>query len=370
MADSQKNNHIYEFGVQVLSQTRYSRYENKLLMQIYLHLQKDFNEAITQQSRNLPLSFTPAEESERMRHRKIPLRHLEPRKGHYQRAKDALRSMAQKPISIPYYDHNKRLTYASYPCLFKVEFMIEGKQSYVHLAVPIDMLRLYMSNAMGYHKLDLDEMFQFRQNATRQLYRLYHGLFARGYNRLDPRFVAVNLSSSKGNYSNYSALSYSLLAPAQKEMEEAYMAGTSKLRFNYQPIYAPDTTHGKFPEKISFNFITREDDHPTGERRILLDTSVARIRVTLKYGWGVNEKTVDNICERIKVSMIPEIDDLIEHKQWYVQKRIREGKALVNKAGYIVKALGMYLDAKEAEERMHSEKTLQKYPQGYTGKLF
>ena len=69
-----ENNSIIEFGVQVFSLTKYSSYQRCILMRIYKYTQKDISDAISSQKNDHLIHFTPAEESEQVRHVKIPLK--------------------------------------------------------------------------------------------------------------------------------------------------------------------------------------------------------------------------------------------------------------------------------------------------------
>lgn len=97
-----ENNSIIEFGVQVFSLTKYSSYQRCILMRIYKYTQKDISDAISSQKNDHLIHFTPAEESEQVRHVKIPLKRLEPIKSHYSRLRGALQDMATKLIAIPH----------------------------------------------------------------------------------------------------------------------------------------------------------------------------------------------------------------------------------------------------------------------------
>ena len=91
-----ENNSIIEFGVQVFSLTKYSSYQRCILMRIYKYTQKDISDAISSQKNDHLIHFTSAEESEQVRHVKIPLKRLEPIKSHYSRLRGALQNMATK----------------------------------------------------------------------------------------------------------------------------------------------------------------------------------------------------------------------------------------------------------------------------------
>lgn len=360
---------IYEFAVQALSHTSYTRYENKLLMLIFKYFQQDFKDAITQQTQNHCLTFTPEELTSRVRHRKVELSYLEPRKGHYDRAKLALVSMSQKVITIPYMKAYKALGVVRYPSLFKVNFSYEKSKCMVNLEVSIDLLKHYMSIDLGYHKLDLDEMFSFGNNATQQLCRFYHAYFAMGRNKINVEFLARVLTP-KTIFDSYSTICKNLLEPAKREMDNAYSLGKCDIHFTYTPYYEPGSVQGKMPDKLIFSFFLRSDEHPTGNRLLELNVAQKRYLVLLKQVWGVKPKVAEDLVRRIQVWMLPELDQLAENKQKYVDKMKGSKRPVLNPAGYIVKHIGEFLSQKEKELGKMKEKMEKNDPRGTKGQLF
>lgn len=360
---------IYEFAAQALSLTSYTRYENKLLMLIFKYFQQDFKDAITQQTKNHCLTFTPTELSEGVRCRKVPLRCLEPRKGHYARARQALMSMSQKIITIPYYKSNKTMSVVRYPSLFKVNFTMETSKCIVNLRVSIGLLKYYMNLELGFHPLNIDEMLSFDSNATRQLYRLYYAVFRRGRNRLNPEFIGCILSP-KAAHTCFASICSTLLEPAKKEMDNAYSLGKCDIHFTYTPYYEPNSVHGSFPDKVIFNFFERNDENPSGYRLQELTVAQKRYLVVLKNGWGVKENVAEDIVKRIQVWMLSELDLLIEKKQKHVDYAKNSKHPIANPAGYIVKNIGAFLDEKEKQMGKMKEKMEKNDPKGTKGELF
>lgn len=360
---------IYEFAVQALSHTSYTRYENKLLMLIFKYFQQDFKDAITQQTQNHCLTFTPEELTSRVRHRKVELSYLEPHKGHYDRAKQGLISMSKKVITIPYMKSSKALGVVRYPSLFKVSFSYEKNICMVNLEVSIDLLKHYMSIDLGYHRLNLDTMFSFSYNATQQLWRFYFAYFAMGRNKINVDFLARTLTP-KTIYDSYALICKNLLEPAKREMDNAYSLGMCDLHFTYAPYYESDSVHGKMPDKLIFSFFVRSDEHPTGNRLLELNVAQKRYLVLLKQVWGVKPKVAEDLVRRIQVWMLPELDILVEKKQMYVDKMKDTKHPVLNPAGYIVKHIGEFLTKKEEELGKMKKKMETNDPDGKKGQLF
>lgn len=366
---AEQNTPIYEFAVQALSHTSYTRYENKLLMLIFKYFQQDFKDAINQQLQNHCLTFTPEELTSRVRHRKVELRYLEPRKGHYMRAKQGLISMSKKIITIPYMKSSKTLGLVSYPSLLKVNFTYEKKKCMANLEISIDLLKHYMSIDLGYHRLNLDTMFSFGSNATQQLWRLYFAYFAMGRSKINVEFIARVLTP-KTIYDNYSIICKNLLEPAKREMDNAYKLGKCDIHFTYSPYYEPNSVHGKMPDKLIFSFFERSDEHPTGNRLLELNVAQKRYIVLLKQVWGVKPKVAEDLVKRIQVWMLPELDLMVENKQKYVDKMKVTKRPVLNPAGYIVKHVGEFLALKEKELGKMKKKMERNNPGGTNGQLF
>lgn len=338
---------ILEMGVQCFMLSDYTQYENTLLMRILRCCQEDIHNAITQQRVNNELQFTREECSELVRHRKIAIRLLEPQKGHYGRARIALTDMSKKRILLIAKTQSGKLTYVSFPNLFTVSFSTENQRGYVTLHARIQVLRYFLSTSMGYHRINLDTYFSFRHFSTRQLYRLYYAHFSHGYYKLDPTWIASAFSFG-GKYKSYSNIANNLLSVAEKEMKQAYDKGLCDFYFHYKPDYGVKEESQGMCEKVTFTFICRQDDHPEGERLSQLTGFQCRIKTVLDYLWGVDSKVSEGLCARIRLDMIPDLEDFFKRKQWFASMMKERGTPLRNKAGYIVKKVNEFLQERGA----------------------
>ncbi len=340
---------ILEFGVQTFTLNTYTTYENTLLMRIFMCCQRDISDAITIQTREKQLLFSGPEATEQVRHSRIPLAKLEPNKTHYSRLRHSLKAMSQKKVGIPYYNISGAMQYAWFPQLFTVSFKKEGRRQYVILHTPLDVLRYYLSIAMGYHRLNLSTYFSFNRFATRQAYRFYYAYFARNGKKMKPEFIAQAFSST-GSYPSYAYVKKNLLDPAQQEMRKAFENGTCEIYFRYRAIYDDEDHKGIWSDSVLFTFIHRDDEHPQGEKLRTLNEYQNRTKVVIKTLWGVEESVATALCERIRYTMLPELDEFFKRKTWFADKMEREGKPLRNRGGYMRKSLADFLDEQEGKE--------------------
>lgn len=372
-------NPIYELNVQCLSILHYSQYENRLLMMIHKCLQKDIKEAIKSQlSDEKLMKFTPAEAAEGIRHREIPLSKLEPRKGHYTRAKLALIHMSKQGICIPYYKQKYLITYGYFERFFDVDFYKRGQKIIVKFSFSTSLLHYYLSNAMGYHKLDLDTYFSFKRNATRQMYRLYYGHFALSRRNM-AAITLANLLSQKSDFKCFGDIDKSLIQPAKTEMDSAYYAGKCGFHFDYSVEESNEATtaedeeqkmQGSLMNKFIFSFYTQEDDHPTGTIKEQLDDRQTRLCFSLKHTWGVNENVANDLSQQLKVWMISELDNMLQKKEWFAKKMRNSKHAIRNEAGYIVNELKKFYDKMNHRKENADKKGEKKDPPAPDNTIF
>lgn len=399
-SESSENEHeyIYELNVQSLTITPYTQYQNKLLLRMFVYFQDDIRNAIFEQlQEGGHIRFTPAEMSERMRHREIPLCQLEPNRGHYQRTREELTKMAQLPVYIPYRKWGGKgpVEYAGFARLFAVDFGKKGNKTMVQLRLSTDLLHYYLNASLGYHRLDLTEAMRFRLNATRSMYRLYYGHFA--FAKSHMKVVQLGcLLSKKMNFANCAEIIKTLLHPAKEEMDAAFYAGMSQIHFDYtvrQPDEAPAASKDKREEgneadasqtadeeavaaraslqrMVVLTFYTQEDAHPTGQRKHDLEQFQARLRVTLKHCWGVHEKVAHDISQKVEVWMLPTLDELLARKRDFANKMKDKRTPIRNEAGFIVKQLGKYLEEHTQHKQRMDQKGTKGCPGNANGSLF
>lgn len=340
---------IVELYVQCFTLNDYTIYEHKLLLRILKYCQPDIHVAITQQSRgDKRLAFSREENAEQVRHVKIPISELEPCRNHHDRARTSLTDMAHKEINIPYQMAPKQRGYIKYPQLFTVSFCREGKKDYAILHLKLEVLRRYLSIDMGYHTFDVDKCLSFRHFSTRQMYRFYYAYFAKGYLKMNPRFIASTFSV-KGNYPGYASIAQKLLLPACEEMEKAYQNHQCDLHFTFKPSYADPSHHEMWADTVYFNFMERQDEELSPEKKELLDGYQHQVNLTLVIGWGLDAKVAYQFSSRIEYTMRSDIDILLSNKEWYRKKKEREGIPLGNPAGYIRRALEKFFAERQRE---------------------
>lgn len=194
---------ILEFGVQTFTLTDYTRYQEMVLMRIIKACQSDISDAITSYKNNNILVFSKEENSEQKRHRRLKLQLLEPDKTHYNQLKKALTEMSSKRIGIPYRQHSTAIQYMWFDRLFKASFCHVGKYDYVDLDIELKVLRYYLSNQMGYHRINLKSYFLFKHFASRQLLRFYNAFFSRTGRTLRLEFISKAFTV-KDTYKSYS----------------------------------------------------------------------------------------------------------------------------------------------------------------------
>lgn len=373
---------IMEFNVQSLTFTTYTQYQNTLLLRMIAYLQNDIKAVILEMGNEQKQSpFTPAEMSERIRHRQIPLCVLEPHKGHHQRARQDLIKMSKMRIHVPYYNKQKEIEYATYKQLFNVSFEKKGNKIMAMFDFSTDLLYYYHNANMGYHKLNLDEMFSFRLNATRSMYRLYYGHYA--FAKTQMKAVSLGaLLSKKMEFNNCSEIIKNLVQPAKEEMDRAYYAGSCPIHFDYEleELNNPTETwksNDSAPSakksvnrKIIITFYTREDDNPTGQRKYDLEQFQAKIRTTLIHAWGVNDKVALDISQKVKVWMLPTLEELLYNKSLFAKKLRDSGKPIKNEAGFIVKQIGKYFEEHIQKKEKNDKKGEKKYPNDPKDSLF
>lgn len=341
---------ILELNVQSLTITTYTQYQNKLLMKLLAYFQADMKDAISQQRREGVnyVVFTAEEQQSGIRHRSMPLALLEPHKGHYNRAKLALQDMAKKEMWIPVYKKKGLMQFVTAKPLFSIDFEIRQHRTFVNFHFTTDTLKHYLSNHLGYHLINLDKLFSFTHNATRQMYRLYLGRFALGYTTMRCGGLGQLIGCGK-KYKNLKSIKADLLEPARREMKQAFDRNQSDIHFSYIVSRNQDDL-GKeqsYLKKLIFTFHTAEDEHLSASRQSQLADYQTRLWFQLKNTWGVKDEVARNISLRIKIWMLQELDDLMIRKRWFADKMKAEKKPLANPAGYIVKSIGAFLDEKE-----------------------
>ena len=335
---------ILEFWVQAFTLNSYTRYESTLLMRIHKHCQKDISNAITQQAQTQQLCFSFEENAEQMRHTRIPLSALESNRSHYSRTKGALRSMAQKAMQIPCFQASGAMTYAVFPQLFTVSFMRERNREYVVLHTSLDVLKYYLSNKKGYYRLNLTTYFSFSRFATRQAYRFYHAHLGGPSKKLTPQFIASTFSvKGEGTYNDYASVKKNLLEPARVEMEKAFKNGTSEVYFRYKPIYKDEPQDGPWCDHVLFTFITQEDENPSGAKKEELHAYQTRIKMVLEYVWGVDTKVALELTQRIRYTMMPELDAFFNRQDWFAKEMERKHTPLRNRGGFMRWKLNSFL---------------------------
>lgn len=349
--DKEKKNFLLETNVQSLTITTYTQYQNKLLMKLIASAQQDIKEAITQQRyEGSPQALFTAEElASGLRHRSIPLAALEPRKGHYQRAKLSLQEMTKKKIWIPFYKKKGCMDFYAADRLFSIDFEIKKSRSYVNFYFSIATLKYYLSTAMGYHRLDLDILFNFKHNSTRQMYRLYYGRFALGFTTIR-RGGLTNLLSIEGKNRSFKSLKAELLEPARKEMKEAFNNKQCDFCFDYTVARIQDSDN-PLMQKLIFTCYTERDEELSPSRATELAEHQAKLWFNLKNYWNVEEKVAKGLSSRVKIWMLDELDDLMEQKRWFVENKARKINPRFNIGGYIVKSLDNFLTEKEKGHR-------------------
>ena len=347
--DEEEQSTILEFGVQTFTLTTYTNYENTLLLRIFKYCQHDFSDAITMQAKEKQLLFYGAEASEQMRHTRIPFCKLEPNRTHYSRLQLSLEAMAKKQIGIPYYNISRAVKFAWFPQLFTVSFKKEGKRRYAVLHTKLDVLRRYLSIAMGYHRLNLHTYFSFAHFATRQAYRFYYAYFARSGKKLRPEFIASAFSTT-ADYPSYANVKKNLLEPARREMQNAYNNGCCEICFRYKPVYNDEDNKGIWADGVLFTFVHHDDAHPQGEKLHELTTSQLRTKVVLKTVWDVDDKVATALSERITYTMLPELEEFFRHKNWFADKMEREGKPIRNRGGFMRKCFSDFLNEQEGNQ--------------------
>lgn len=360
---------IYESNVQSLTITPFSQYQNKLLYKLEACLQQDIRQAIFDQMGPLGhIAFTPDEVSERVRHRTVPLSQLETNKGHRRRAIAELEKMSQMSIYVPVMK-GKATTYNCFPRLFAVSFETQGKRLVAKLDFSTDLLYYLLNTSMGYHKLNLTELLSFKRNATRQMYRLYYGFFAHADLKQMKALRLGTLLSQQMEFPNCSYILKNVVQPAHDELRNAFYAGRSPFHFDYElakPGGQEDTVSNdelaSVQKTIVITIYTREDENPTGDRKLELDEYQARLRTTLRLLWGVEEKVAIDISQKVKFWMRDSLDALMAHKRWFAEKMRAKRTPIANEAGYIVKHIGKFFDEKlKMKQKMDSEGA-RKYP--------
>ncbi len=309
---------------------------------------KDISDAISSRKNDHLIHFTPAEESEQVRHVKIPLKRLEPIKSHYSRLRGALQDMATKLIAIPHYTASHAMEYEWFRQLFMVEFSIESHVHYTTLHFKLPLLKRFLSNCMGYHRINLDTYFSFKYYSTRQLYRFYYAHFKKGYTYLKPEFLAQTLSA-KGNYNSSASARKNLTGPARKEMESMFRNEQCEVYFRYKEIYPDDNPNCIRAEKVIFTFINRQDIELSESANEQLIGYQTKIKVALTYVRGMDEKAAIQLCKHIQFTMMNELDALFSRKSWFVKRMKSKGTPIRNTAGYIRKSLENFLN--EFEEK-------------------
>lgn len=346
----EEKNLIFELNVQSQTITTYTQYQNKLLMKLLAYFQADIKDAISQQRKEGVnyVVFTAEEQQSGLRHRSVPLAYLEPHKGHYNRAKLALQDMAKKEMWIPVYKKKGLMQFATAKPLFAVDFEIRQSRTFVNLHFCVETLKYYLSNQQGYHSINLDKLFSFKRNATRQMYRLYLGKFALGYTTIRCGGLAQLIGCGK-QYKNLKSIKADLLEPARREMKQAFYKNQCDIHFDYSLSRNQDSQacEKSYLKKLIFTFYTAEDEHLSANRQAQLTDYQTRLWFQLKNTWGVKDEVARNICLRIKIWMLQELDDLMIRKRWFADKLKAEKKPLANPAGYIVKGIGAFLDEKE-----------------------
>lgn len=366
-------NEIYELNVLSLIITPFTQYQNKLLYQLEACLQQDIRQAIFDQMGALGhIAFTPDEVSERVRHRLVPLSQLESHKGHRRRAMAELEKMAKMNIYVPI-KKGKVTTYHSFPKLFDVSFETQGKRLVANFDFSTDLLYYLLSTSMGYHKLDLTELLSFRRNATRQMYRMYHGYFAHASLKQMKAARLGVLLSQQMEFPNCSYILKNVLQLAHEELRNAFYAGKSPFHFDYElakpgagEIEESNDAPGSVQKTVVITIYTREDENPTGSQKYDLDEYQARLRITLHHVWGVEEKVAIDISQKVKLWMRDSLDALLSHKRWFVEKMRNKHTPIANEAGYIVKHIGKFFDEKLKMKKKMDTEGERKYPNNPT----
>lgn len=340
---------ILEFGVQTFTLTDYTRYQEMVLMRIIKACQSDISDAITSYKKNNNiLVFSKEENSEQKRHRRLKLQLLEPDKTHYNQLKKALTEMSSKRIGIPYRQHSTAIQYMWFDRLFKASFCHVGKYDYVDLDIELKVLRYYLSNQMGYHRINLKSYFLFKHFASRQLLRFYNAFFSRTGRTLRLEFISKAFTV-KDTYKSYSEVAKKVLEPARKEMELLYQNKQLDIHFKYKPDYGMGDDRTQEPERVKFFFTHVDDEHPQGARLEKLTSYQECVRVSLKIVWGLDERVAADFAQRIKYAMLPEVSEFFNHESDYRRKLESQGRSLRNPAGFMRNALIRFLEKWEEE---------------------
>lgn len=339
---------ILEFGVQTFTLTDYTRYQEMVLMRIIKACQTDIADAITSYKNHNMLVFSKQENSEQMRRRRLKLMLLEPNKTHYCQLRKALTDMSSKPILVPYRKQSPAIHYRWFDSLFKASFCHVGKHDYVDLDIKLEVLRYYLSNEMGYHRISLKSYFSFKHFATRQLLRFYHAFFSRVGRSLKLDFICRSFTV-KETYKTYAEVAKNILEPARREMELLYQNRLIDVHFKYKPDYGLGDDRTQEPERVKFFFTHIDDENPRGARLEKLTTFQEKTRVTLKILWGLDERVAKDFAKRIKYPMLPELSEFFNRESDYRRRMESNGRSIINPAGFIRNALSQFLRKWEEE---------------------
>lgn len=153
----------------------------------------------------------------------------------------------------------------------------------------------------------------------------------------------------KGNaraFKHYSELENHVLMVARDEIKALYDKGFIDEYFDYYPFYDKENQKGGAPKHITFKRGYRQKETEDSEHQNELAGLRARLRLRLRFTYGIKEDVADNLAQRLLLGDVGELHQLAAtlHKESYI-KACKMGSKPLKVAGYMVAALnGFFRD--------------------------
>lgn len=335
-------------GVQGLSHNDYSLCEIKMGLRIIKHAQK----VITDYSipyQPTPDNFFLTPEQRIANHTDVTMRlsdfNFPTRNNRCLRG--ILMRMSDKGIDVPR-KVGDLTTYVHFDHLFTCErFFQQHGRWMVTLRFSNTLLRHFYSFDKGATRIDLNVIDQCRSASSAKLYIVSNCWASKGYTRIKPQNLMGIMHGSKCYYKTWSQMERKSLQFAFGDLKRLYDHGIVDQYLTYKPFFMDDEKadkqHHHQPEHITIFMHPREEKEDDGKISDELRGERSKLKLKLIYQYDVAEKAATQLSQRLTLSIIGELADWFEHKDYYLQQCEQAHKRM-NRGGYIAKGLRGFLD--------------------------
>lgn len=346
-----ESNLLTILGVQGLSRNSYTAAELKVMLRIIQLKQKFIKKSVIDYHLNHDtMVFSPQQIDAGYAVMEIKMSELGFGTKHQSQIRNLLEGMQRKPICVPF-KTGDATSYKQFDRLFKCECYQKGKAKTWMVKFIFDntLLRYFYSIAKGANEIDLGVVSQLRSAISIKFYLMMNCWVMKGGTKLRTENLFQMLFGNNDYRKAWSELERKTLRPAIDDLKRLYDHCIIDQYLSYSPFFLEesDAKRHKLPLSFTFHLHDRKalgDVGPDGKISEELRGEQSKLCLKLMHGYNVVEKVARDLSKRLSLSMIGELYDWFERKDYYLAQCQRE-KVRVNVPAFIVGGLaGFYRD--------------------------